>query len=56
MTAAATPAPDRSHDDTAHRVSWVDWLMLLLAVFSVGLLTWEMLADLPADTPEADLE
>lgn len=52
MTAAATPAPapDRSHDDTGHRVSWVDWLMLLLAVFSVGLLTWEMLADLPADT------
>lgn len=36
--------------DPDHTVSWIDWLMLLLAVFSVSLLVWEMLADLPANT------
>lgn len=36
--------------DLKHRVSWIDWLMLLLAVISVGLLVWEMVADLPEGT------
>jgi voltage-gated potassium channel len=35
---------------TGHHVSAVDYLMLLLAVLSVGLLSWEMLVDLPTDT------
>ncbi len=36
--------------DPEHTVSWIDWSMLILAVFSVSLLVWEMLADLPPNT------
>jgi hypothetical protein len=34
----------------ARRVGVLDWLMLLLAVISVGLLAWEMLADVDEST------
>jgi len=36
--------------DAARRVGLLDWLMLVLALVSVGLLAWEMLATLSAET------
>jgi|TARA_R110001599_G_scaffold153651_29_gene339140 hypothetical protein len=47
---AAEAAEAAEVRDVKHRVTWIDWLMLLLAVFSVCLLVWEMVADLPAGT------
>lgn len=41
-TLAATPSRVRS-------ISPIDWLMLVLALVSIGLLSWETIADLPAD-------
>jgi voltage-gated potassium channel len=35
-----------------HRVRVVDWVMLLLAVVSVGMLVWVWVADPPAETQE----
>lgn len=37
------PAPKR------HRISPLDWMMLVLALVSIGLLSWETFADLPPD-------
>ena len=36
----------------ARRVGVLDWLMLILALVSVGLLAWEMLADLSPETTQ----
>ena len=38
--------------DAARRVGIVDWLMLLLALLSVGLLAWEVFADPPQHISE----
>lgn len=54
MPPEAANGPEATQEAKApevkHRVTWIDWLMLLLAVFSVCLLVWEMVADLPAGT------
>lgn len=45
MSALDRPSPSR-----LRRISLTDWLMLVLALVSIGLLSWETFADLPAET------
>jgi voltage-gated potassium channel len=52
MTETDTTTDSQSHSlmVAARAIRPLDWLMLLLAIFSIALLTWETLADLPPET------
>ncbi|MGQ0698767.1 MAG: ion transporter [Panacagrimonas sp.] len=46
------PMPHRDISSSAHRIGPLDWLMLALALLSVGLLVWEMWVELDEHTRE----